>query len=157
MKNKIVWINDERFQVEDNDNSTIPYRLYQEDRKKTYYAFDLGKATYTICDFGGRTFAKVKKELLTNPTIMATTGNTVTVHINGQVYQYPTIQGGIPFEQQVDQDGLNRFIAPKTDAALQFPDMPQWKRNLLNQGTFGFSQKEVDKYIDLLEDQLYES
>lgn len=103
MKPKTVVINNESFEVHDNGNEVIPYRLYQPDRRKTYWAFDTMVAKYTVCDFYGTKLVEIEKEKLDNAGYLQEVDNqvpgTVTISASGGVYSFPLTSGGsTPFE-----------------------------------------------------------
>jgi len=64
MGKRNVTINNEDYEIYDNDNESIPYRLFHIYKKKNFFAHDTRGDYYKILDWYGNKITDVKKEII---------------------------------------------------------------------------------------------
>ncbi len=91
-----VKIKGEIFEIHDNESTNIPYRLYQKDRKKNFYAH-ANVQTYDILDFLGNKFETVPKDVLDNPQAIEDELNVVTINSYNYGWTIHPVGNQIPY------------------------------------------------------------
>lgn len=61
---KTIYIEEEEFELFENDSTSIPYRLYNVYRKKNFFAHNTAGNNYAILDWYGRKYTEIEKAIL---------------------------------------------------------------------------------------------